>query len=124
MTVEPPGGGESGAEYVPLLSMVPCTPSPPAVPFTSQVTPTAVAPFWVAVNVAWEPAGMEAAAGLTVTPCAAVTVTTAVAVNPPDVAVTATCAGLGTDAGAVYTPLEVIEPPEEPLTAQVTVAVG
>ncbi len=49
---------------------------------------------------------------------------TAVAEKFPDVAVTETCAGLGTDVGAVYTPWLVIVPFEEPLTAQVTVAVG
>jgi hypothetical protein len=58
-----------------------------------------------------------------VSPCATVTVTTAVAEKLPEVAVTATSAGLGTAVGAVYTPALVIEPFEEPLTAHVTVAV-
>jgi hypothetical protein len=41
------------------------------------------------------------------------------------VAVTVTVAGLGTDAGAVYTPAALIEPfADPPLTAHVNVAVG
>jgi hypothetical protein len=94
------------------------------VPFTSQVTPVAGAPFIVAINVACVPAAIEAAAGLTTSPCADVIVTTAVAEKFPEVAVTATCAGVGTDAGAVYTPFDVIVPLEEPPTAQVIVEVG
>jgi hypothetical protein len=78
--------------------------------------------FMVAENCVVLPAPTEAAAGLTAIPCAAVTVTTAVAEKLPDVAVIATWAGLGTDVGAVYTPALVIEPFEVPLTAQVIVA--
>lgn len=67
---------------------------------------------------------MDAAAGLTASPCADVMVTTAVAEKFPDVAVTAICAGLGTEEGAVYMPLELIVPLEDPLTAHVIVELG
>ena len=75
------------------------------------------------VKVVVLPAATEAAAGLSVTPCDAMIVTTAVAEKPLELAVTATSAGLGTVDGAVYTPALVIDPFEEPLTAHVTVAV-
>ena len=59
-------GTVAGATYRPLVLITPTTASPPAMPFTLQVTVPA-APVTVAVNVCAAPVRTDADAGLTVT---------------------------------------------------------
>jgi len=98
---------------------------PPVVPLTCQFTALVEAPPMEAVNCCEPKLGRVTELGATVTlPDALVTVTAA---EPEcellacEVAVMVTCAGLGTEAGAVYKPvLEMVPLAEPPLTLQVT----
>jgi hypothetical protein len=86
-------------------------------------------PFTVAVNCCWVPIATCVALGETLTVIAGKTVTTALldlVESAVEVAVTVTCAGVGTAAGAVYRPLDEIVPqvvPEQPLPARLQVTV-
>jgi hypothetical protein len=100
-------GTEPGARYKPLEEMNPTDWFPPGIPSTCQLTAMLGAPFTEAVNCVVPKFATVAALGDTPTEdeaAAAVTVT----VPDPDfvesaweVAVTVTCGGLGTVAGAV-----------------------
>ena len=84
--------------------------SPNAIPLTVQATPA----LGVAVKDTKAPAGIASAAGLTAKVCAATTLTVAVPVFEPDVAVIVTLPGA---VGAVKSPVPSIVPP---LADQVT----
>lgn len=86
------------------------TQSPNAVPFTLQTTPA----LGVAVKDCRPPAGIVSAAGFTTKAGAATTLTVAVPVSEPEVAVIVTLPGA---VGAVKAPLPLIVPP---LAVQVT----
>ena len=86
------------------------TQSPKATPLTLQTTPA----LGVAVKDCRPPAGMVSAAGLTTKVCAATTLTVAVPVFEPEVAVIVTLPGA---VGAVKTPVPSMVPP---LAVQVT----
>src|SRR5579864_8710335 len=95
-------------------------------PFTCQVTALFEEPLTLALNCCVPKSATVATLGDTVTvtdPDAAVTVTVAVAdfaLLASEVAVTVTCAGFGTNAGAVYSPLAEIVPSAAPATLHVT----
>ena len=99
-------------------------------PLRLQMTAVLLVFATVAVNCCLPPIGTVAVAGETVTPTGRLIVTDAVADlvgSATDVAVTKTCAGLGTAFGAVYKPPLVMVPHPDPLqplpaTLQVTAA--
>src|SRR5579871_2655843 len=105
-------GAETGAVYSPDELMVPVAADPPITPLTSQITPLFAVLATVAAS-CWEaPACTMTDCGVMLTAtCGTVTVTTAEAVAAElacDTAVTVTIAGLGTEAGAAYSPAGVI----------------
>jgi hypothetical protein len=126
----PPGGTEAGAVYTPVVLMVPQA-SPEDWQFSVQFTAMGL-PLTVAANVCIPPASTVAVCGLTVKGAAgvagAVIVTEAdpvTEVSACEVAVTVTVAGVGTLLGAVYNPVEEMNPmawlpPVMPFTDQVT----
>jgi uncharacterized spore protein YtfJ len=97
-------------------------------PLMLQVTAEFVVLATVAVNCRWLPVTTVAVVGEIVTATGATIVTEAVADfvgSATEVALTDTCAGLGTAAGAVYCPVEDIVPQADPvqplpLTLQLT----
>ena len=101
---------------------------PPGTPFTSQVTAVLEVPVTVAVNCCVPKLGTFGDAGETVTVTLFCTVVVIVTIADADtlesfmeVTVTVISAGVGTTAGAVYNPAEVIVPfPDPPVTLQVT----
>jgi hypothetical protein len=100
-------GTPLGATYRPLVEMNPTDWFPPAIPSTSQFTAVLGDPFTDAVNCCVPKFATETALGDTLTEigtAAGVTVTVAepvFEVSFCEVAVTVTCAGFGTVAGAV-----------------------
>lgn len=117
-----------GAVYRPVDEIAPhALPEQPLPPRLQRTAVFAVLTT-VAVNCCVFPAATCAVWGNRVIPTGRTTVTVAVADfvgSAADVAVTITCAGLGTSAGAIYRPLDEIVPqliPEQPLplTFQVT----
>ena len=116
-------GTALGATKSPVLEINPNFWLPPVTPFTCQVTAALELPVTVAVNCWVRKSETDAVAGSTETCTAELDTTVTVAepdlvVSAWEVAVTVTFAGLGTVAGAVYTPIDEIVPP--PLTLQVT----
>jgi hypothetical protein len=121
-------GNVAGAVYRPVELIVPhSAPEQPA-PLTRQRMAELGAPETAAWNCWVPPAAISALAGVTFMTSGRMIVTVSEAdfvLSAFDVAVTVTCAGLGTVAGAVKRPLEEIVPqllPEQPLplTLQVT----
>src|SRR2546430_1096367 len=118
-------GPPAGAVYRPELDIAPTVALPPLPPLTCQVTAVLLVFCTVAVNCCVPPAPTVADAGeiVTLTTAAGVMVTCAEADfvgSACDTAVTATVAGFGTTAGAVYRPeldivptvaLRSVEPP-------------
>jgi hypothetical protein len=100
-------GTPLGATYKPLVEINPTDWLPPAIPLTSQLTAVLGVPLTDAVNCCVPKSATVAAVGATVTePATAAVVTVTVAdadfvVSAWEVAVTVTCGGLGTVAGAV-----------------------
>jgi hypothetical protein len=87
-------------------------------PATLHNTPVFDVPSTVAVNCSWPPTNNFAFAGATETVTGGMIVTVPVADfvgSATDVAVTDTVAGLGTADGAVYKPLAVIVPQDDPM---------
>src|SRR5713226_367845 len=118
-------GTPLGATYNPLVDMNPKVWLPPAMPLTSQVTAVLGAPFTDAVNCCVPKFATLAAVGDTLTEVGGpVTVTVADAdfvESACEVAVTVTCGGFGTVAGAVYSPvLEMVPFAAPPATLQAT----
>src|SRR5438876_896764 len=123
-------GTTEGAVYRPELEIVPTVALPPLTPFTCQVTAVLAVFCTVAVNCWVPPVATVADSGeiVMLTAVADVIVTWAEAdfvASAWDTAVTVTVPGLGTTAGAVYSPeLEIVPtvalPPVTPLTCQVT----
>src|SRR2546423_886466 len=123
-------GTTAGAVYTPELDIVPTVELPPVTPLTCQVTAVLLVFCTVAVNCCVPPAPTVADTGeiVTLTTAVGVMVTCAEADfvgSACDTAVTATVAGFGTTAGAVYRPeLDIVPtvalPPLTPLTCQVT----
>src|SRR5437762_8079343 len=123
-------GTTAGAVYRPELDIVPTVALPPVTPLTCQVTAVLLVFCTVAVNCCVPPAPTVADTGeiVTRTTAAGVMVTCAEADfvgSACDTAVTATVAGFGTTAGAVYRPERdtvptAALPPLTPLTCQVT----
>jgi hypothetical protein len=104
-------------------SIVPTVASPPAIPFTDQVTVVVLLPVTVAVNCCVWPTPTVTAEGETETwICVKVTVAVAVfELSATLVAVMVTDAGSGSVAGAVYRPESLIVPElAPPLSDQVT----
>jgi hypothetical protein len=131
VTVTAVFGGEAGAVYRPVESIVPTVPLPPATPFTVQVTALLLLPVTetVGVNCWVAPAAKVALVGLIVMVTAGavrVTVATAtIVVSAWEVAVTATVVVVGNTFGAVYKPVEltvpmIASPPFSPFTFHVT----
>ena len=115
----PPGGGDGGAVYTPAVVMVPQAPATEDWQFSVQFTAMGI-PLTVAENVCIPPAGTVTWLGLTVNGAAgvagAVIVTCAdivTEVSACEVAVTVTVAGVGTLLGAVYNPVEEMNPTVE-----------
>jgi hypothetical protein len=123
-------GTAPGAVYRPVCEMMPHVLPEQPLPPTLQRTAVFAVLTTVAVNCCVFPTATCAVWGNRVTPTGRTTVTVADADfvgSAADVAVTITCAGLGTTAGAIYRPLDEIVPqliPEQPLplTFQVTLA--
>jgi hypothetical protein len=118
-------GTPPGATYNPLVETNPTVWLPPATPFTSQVTAVLAAPFIVAVNCCVPKFATVAAPGDTLTILMlAVTVTVAdpdFVESACEAAITVTAAGVGTVAGALYSPLlEMLPFAVPPFTLQVT----
>ena len=87
-------------------------------PLTLQVTDVFVVFPTVTVNCFWSPAATVADVGEMLTVTGKATVTTAdpdFVESATNVAFTVTCGGLGTEAGAVYRPVDVIVPQAAPL---------
>jgi uncharacterized spore protein YtfJ len=121
-------GTAAGAVYRPLVEMVPHAVPVQPLPLMLQVTAEFVVLATVAVNCRWLPVTTVAVVGEIVTATGATIVTEATADfvgSATEVALTDTCAGLGTAAGAVYCPVEDIVPQADPvqplpLTLQLT----
>jgi len=119
-------GTPLGATYNPLVDMNPVVWPPPAMPSTCQVTAVLGAPFTNAVNCCVPKFATVAALGTTLTEVDIPDVTVTVAgedfvESACEVAVTITCAGFGTVAGAMYSPaLEMVPLAAPPATLQVT----
>lgn len=120
-------GTASGAVYRPVCEIVPhAAPEQPA-PFRLHVTAVSDVPFTDAVNCCWVPVATCVAPGETLTVIVGKMVTTALldlVESAFEVAVTVTCAGVGTAAGAVYRPVDEIVPqvaPEQPVPAKLQV---
>jgi len=119
-------GTSPGATYNPLVDMNPVVWPPPAMPSTCQMTAVLGAPFTDAVNCCVPKFVTVAALGATLTEVDIQDVTVTVAgddfvESACEVAVTVTCAGFGTVAGAVYSPaLEIVPLAAPPATLQVT----
>src|SRR4029077_18021137 len=117
-------GTPLGATYNPLVDMNPVVWPPPAMPSTCQVTAVLGAPFTNAVNCCVPKFATVAALGTTLTEVDIPDVTITVAgedfvESACEVAVTVTCAGFGTVAGAVYSPeLEMVPLAAPPATLQ------
>jgi hypothetical protein len=115
-----------GAVYSPLESMVPTVVFPPATPFTCQLTAVLLEKVTDAVNCCVEVTATEVLEGLTDIGVATVTVASAVlVVSALEITVMVTAAGLGIEAGAVYSPVPdmvpcVVLPPVTPFTCQIT----
>jgi len=123
-------GTPPGATYSPELEIKPILLLPPVVPFTCQVTALLGTPFTVAVNCWVVKMATEMGFGVTLTETCCTIVTIADEERDEFVdktAATVTVAGLGTELGAVYSPVAVMVPdvelpPAVPLTFQVTAA--
>jgi hypothetical protein len=100
-------GTPVGATYSPPLEINPTDWFPPAIPLTSQFTAVVGDPFTDAVNCCVPKFATEAAFGATLTEPEDVAVVTVTVADPDfvlsawEVAVTVTCEGFGTVAGAV-----------------------
>ena len=106
--------------------MVPTLALPPVAPFTCQVTAVFLSNVTVAVNCCVPPAATKVLAGeMEIAACSVMLAEADTVELAVEVAVTVTCAGEGSVAGAVYNPSAVMVPavelpPVAPLTAQVT----
>lgn len=111
-------GTADGAVYSPFVDMVPqAVPVQPA-PLRLHDTAVLAVPVTVALNCRWALVATCAAVGEIVTPTGGIIVTEAVADfvgSATEVAVMDICAGLGTAAGAVYSPLVDIVPQAAPV---------
>lgn len=131
-TVIVPLGTVAGALYEPLALIVPVAAAPPVTPFTCQITAVFVVFVTVATNCCVNPTCTAGDLGLIATLMAAGAVTVTVAapafvVSACEIAVTVTVPPVGTFAGAVYKPDELIvpmlaAPADVLLTCQVTAA--
>jgi len=116
-------GGVAGAVYKPPVVILPQDGPPQPNPVTLQVTPVLVDPVTVALNCCCAPVLSSTLPGdtLTLTTEGAITVTVVepeIAWFDSDVALTLTIFGVGALDGAVYRPVDVMEPqamPEHPL---------